>query len=158
MISIVDKISLLLLLLPMTSEGFAAQWQSSKNKSSIAVVSYPSETTNDDLSTRTSSTIRTSDTASNAFGVKPASDEFNTSTFPFHMIVGNQELKKAAVIAAANPNVRGLLIGGRHGTCKSVAARAIHNLHVPCLPPISKPRTLGFADWRKTRYMQISSS
>lgn len=113
----------------MTSEGFVAQWQSSKSKSSmIPVVSYPSETKNDDFPTTASTTIRKSDRASNVFGAKPASDVFNTSTFPFHMIVGNQELKKAAVIAAANPNVCGLLIGGRHGTCKSVAARAIYNL------------------------------
>lgn len=127
MISIVDKISLLLLLLPMTIEGFA-QWHSLKSKSSIPVVSYPSETKNDDLPTAAASPIRKLDTASNVFGAKPASEAFNSSTFPFHMIVGNQELKKAAVIAAANPNLCGLLIGGRHGTCKSVTARAIHNL------------------------------
>lgn len=48
--------------------------------------------------------------------------------FPFHMIVGNHYLKQAAVIAASNPNVRGILIGGRHGTGKSIMARAIHQL------------------------------
>ena len=48
--------------------------------------------------------------------------------FPFHMIVGQSELKEAAVIAASNPKVCGILIGGRHGTGKSVIARAIHQL------------------------------
>eukprot|EP00557_Chaetoceros_sp_GSL56_P009499 CAMPEP_0176492392 /NCGR_PEP_ID=MMETSP0200_2-20121128/8968_1 /TAXON_ID=947934 /ORGANISM="Chaetoceros sp., Strain GSL56" /LENGTH=859 /DNA_ID=CAMNT_0017889939 /DNA_START=2707 /DNA_END=5286 /DNA_ORIENTATION=+ len=48
--------------------------------------------------------------------------------FPFSMIVGQEELKEAAIIAASNPLVSGMLIGGRHGTGKSVMARAIHQL------------------------------
>jgi Mg-chelatase subunit ChlI len=48
--------------------------------------------------------------------------------FPFSMIVGQDELKEAAIIAASNPLVSGILIGGRHGTGKSVMARAIHQL------------------------------
>jgi len=48
--------------------------------------------------------------------------------FPFNLIVGHDDLKEAAMIAAANPNVSGILIGGRHGTGKSVMARAIHQL------------------------------
>lgn len=48
--------------------------------------------------------------------------------FPVNMIVGHDDLKEAAVIAATNPNVSGILIGGKHGTGKSVMARAIHQL------------------------------
>lgn len=44
------------------------------------------------------------------------------------MIVDQKDLKEAAVIAASNPQAAGILIGGRHGTGKSVMARAIHQL------------------------------
>jgi len=40
--------------------------------------------------------------------------------FPFSMIVDQSELKEAIVLAASNPKVTGILIGGRHGTGKSV--------------------------------------
>ncbi len=48
--------------------------------------------------------------------------------FPFSMLVNQKELKEAAMIAASNPQVAGILIGGRHGTGKSVMARAIRQL------------------------------
>lgn len=60
--------------------------------------------------------------------VGPAADPIEQRGFPFSMIVGQNELKEAAVIAAANPRVSGILIGGRHGTGKSAIARAIHQL------------------------------
>jgi magnesium chelatase subunit I len=53
--------------------------------------------------------------------------------FPFTAIVGQEEMKRALVIAAIDPTIGGVLIFGDRGTGKSTAVRALANL----LPPIS---------------------
>jgi magnesium chelatase subunit I len=55
-----------------------------------------------------------------------------TMPFPFTAIVGQEEMKRALVIAAIDPTIGGVLIFGDRGTGKSTAVRALAHL----LPPI----------------------
>ena len=50
------------------------------------------------------------------------------SLYPFTAVVGQEQAKKALLIALVNPRVGGLLIGGRKGTAKSVLARSTKEL------------------------------
>ncbi len=52
--------------------------------------------------------------------------------FPFTSIVGQEEMKRALVIAAVDPTIGGVLLFGDRGTGKSTAVRALAAL----LPPI----------------------
>jgi magnesium chelatase subunit I len=52
--------------------------------------------------------------------------------FPFTAIVGQEEMKRALVIAAVDPTIGGVLIFGDRGTGKSTAVRALASL----LPPL----------------------
>ena len=50
------------------------------------------------------------------------------SLYPFTAVVGQEQAKKALLIALVNPKAGGLLIGGRKGTAKSVLARSAKEL------------------------------
>lgn len=52
--------------------------------------------------------------------------------FPFTAIVGQDEMKRALLIAAVEPRIGGVMVFGDRGTGKSTAARALANL----LPPM----------------------
>ena len=52
--------------------------------------------------------------------------------FPFSAIVGQDEMKRALLIAAVDPSIGGVLVFGDRGTGKSTAVRALANL----LPPM----------------------
>lgn len=53
------------------------------------------------------------------------------SLYPFAAVVGQEQVKKALLIALVNPRVGGLLIGGRKGTAKSILARSTKELIEP---------------------------
>lgn len=50
------------------------------------------------------------------------------SLYPFTAVVGQEQAKKALLIALVNPKAGGLLMGGRKGTAKSILARSAKEL------------------------------
>ena len=48
--------------------------------------------------------------------------------YPFAAVVGQEEAKKALLIALVNRRAGGLLIGGAKGTAKSVLARSVQRV------------------------------
>lgn len=53
-------------------------------------------------------------------------------SYPFSAIVGQEEMKRALILAAVDPSIGGILVFGDRGTGKSTAVRALAGL----LPPI----------------------
>ena len=53
---------------------------------------------------------------------------FKQAIYPFAAIVGQEEAKQAVLIALVNPQVGGLLIGGRKGTAKTTLVRSAQAL------------------------------
>lgn len=53
------------------------------------------------------------------------------SLYPFAAVVGQEQAKRALLIALVNPKAGGLLIGGRKGTAKSILARSTKELIEP---------------------------
>ena len=53
------------------------------------------------------------------------------STYPFTAVVGQEQAKRALLIALVNPHAGGLLIGGRKGTAKTTLVRAAQELLAP---------------------------
>lgn len=51
--------------------------------------------------------------------------------YPFTAVVGQQQAKRALLIALVNPHAGGLLIGGRKGTAKTTLVRATQELLAP---------------------------
>ena len=53
------------------------------------------------------------------------------ATYPFTAVVGQEQAKRALLIALVNPHAGGLLIGGRKGTAKTTLVRAAKELLAP---------------------------
>lgn len=54
--------------------------------------------------------------------------QYFSDIYPFSAIVGQEQMKKALILNAINPNIGGVLIKGEKGTAKSTAARALAQL------------------------------
>lgn len=61
-------------------------------------------------------------------GYPIVSSSTKPTELPFPMIVNQKEIKEALILAAVNPKITGVLLSGRHGTGKSVLARAARKL------------------------------
>lgn len=50
--------------------------------------------------------------------------------YPFSAIVGQDEMKRALILAAVDPSIGGILVFGDRGTGKSTAVRAVAGMSV----------------------------
>jgi magnesium chelatase subunit I len=72
-------------------------------------------------------------------------------SFPFAAIVGQDEMKRAIVLAAVDPSIGGVLVFGDRGTGKSTAVRALAALLPPIRAvrgcPVNSARPEDVPDW-----------
>ena len=68
--------------------------------------------------------------------------------YPFAAVVGQEEAKKALLIALVNRRAGGLLIGGAKGTAKSVLARSVQSLIGAQDADVAAECNRGYAFWQ----------
>ena len=63
-------------------------------------------------------------------GIKPspALESWETPSYPFAALVGQDEMKLALILNVVSPNIGGVIIFGHRGTGKSTAVRALADL------------------------------
>lgn len=74
--------------------------------------------------------------------------------FPFSAIIGQEDVKKALILAAIQPSIQGVLIVGEKGTAKSTLVRSFARLMAPdflveCPISITEDRLVGSIDFEK---------
>ena len=68
--------------------------------------------------------------------------------YPFAAVVGQEEAKKALLIALVNRRAGGLLIGGAKGTAKSVLARSVQSDWCAKDADVATECNRGYAFWQ----------
>jgi len=79
------------------------------------------------------------------------SDSKTKLDMPLSMIVGQDTIKTALILLAANPRIGGLVIAGGKGTGKSALARALHRV----MPPIERIKDSEYNIAPDARYNEI---
>ncbi|TDL75241.1 magnesium chelatase ATPase subunit I [Palleronia sediminis] len=81
--------------------------------------------------------------------------------FPFSAIVGQEDMKRAMVLAAIDPSIGGVLAMGDRGTGKSTAVRALAGLLPPIRAvagcPVASPRPGDCPEWAEIADTRVVS-